>query len=112
MEEPWDPAFERNFLLCPFGSVESFAKSGQMDRALKHWRTLLDLAGPLLLFSEGFDPASNRPLGNYLQALTHIGVLGTAFALGLVGSEDQGYWVTAAFSTFGSAYGRRRVTRS
>ena len=66
-----DLAFERNFLLCPFGSVESFAKSGQMDRALKRWRTLLDLAGPLLLFSEGFDPASNRPLGNYLQALTH-----------------------------------------
>jgi len=103
LEELLDPAFERfvcgiadeglpgpggNILLYSFELVESLAKSGRMDRALKHWRTLLDLADPLLLFSEEFDPASNRPLGNYPQAFTHIGVLRAAFALGLVGSDD------------------------
>lgn len=78
---------EGSFLLCSFWLVESLAKSGQMDRALEHWRALLDVAGPLLLFSEEFDPASNQPLGNYPQAFTHIGVLRAAFALGLLSSE-------------------------
>ena len=75
---------EGAFLLCSFWLVESLAKSGQMDRALAHWRSLLDIAGPLLLFSEEFDPVSNQPLGNYPQAFTHIGVLRAAFALGLL----------------------------
>jgi GH15 family glucan-1,4-alpha-glucosidase len=78
---------EGSFLLCSFWLVESLAKSGQMDRALEFWRALLDVAGPLLLFSEEFDPRSKQPLGNYPQAFTHIGVLRAAFALGLLASE-------------------------
>ena len=78
---------EGAFLLCSFWLVETLAKCGQMDRALEHWRALLDAAGPLLLFSEQFDPAAGRPLGNYPQAFTHIGVLRAALALGLVGSD-------------------------
>jgi len=81
------PGPEGAFLLCSFWLVESLAKCGQMDRALAHWRALLDVAGPLLLFSEQFDPAENQPLGNYPQAFTHIGVLRAALALGLVGSD-------------------------
>jgi alpha,alpha-trehalase len=79
---------EGAFLLCSFWLVESLAKSGQMDKALNHWRALLDVAGPLLLFSEEFDPASNQPLGNYPQAFTHIGVLRAAFALGLMATDE------------------------
>jgi GH15 family glucan-1,4-alpha-glucosidase len=78
---------EGAFLLCSFWRVEALARSGQMDRALEHWRSLLDVAGPLLLFSEQFDPKSNQPLGNYPQAFTHIGVLRAAFALGLMTTE-------------------------
>jgi alpha,alpha-trehalase len=81
------PGPEGTFFLCSFWLVESLAKCGQMDRALGHWRALLDAAGPLLLFSEQFDPAANQPLGNYPQAFTHIGVLRAALALGLVGSD-------------------------
>lgn len=79
---------EGAFLLCSFWLVEALAKSGQMDRALSHWRALLDIAGPLLLFSEEFDPITNQPLGNYPQAFTHIGVLRAAFALGLMTPAD------------------------
>jgi len=78
---------EGAFLLCSFWLVEALAKSGQTQRALDHWRTLLEVAGPLLLFSEEFDPAASQPLGNYPQAFTHIGLLRAAFALGLVSSE-------------------------
>ena len=78
---------EGAFLLSSFWLVESLAKSGAMDRARKHWHALLDAAGPLLLFSEEFDPGSNQPLGNFPQAFTHIGVLRAAFALGLMSPE-------------------------
>jgi GH15 family glucan-1,4-alpha-glucosidase len=78
---------EGSFLLCSFWRVESLARSGQMDRALDHWRALLDVAGPLLLFSEQFDPVAKQPLGNYPQAFTHIGVLRAAFALGLMSTD-------------------------
>jgi GH15 family glucan-1,4-alpha-glucosidase len=78
---------EGAFLLCSFWLVESLAKSGRMEKAQAHWRSLLDIAGPLLLFAEEYDPESNRPLGNYPQAFTHIGVLRAAFALGLMSPE-------------------------
>lgn len=79
---------EGAFLLCSFWLVEALAKSGQMDRALQYWRSLLDVAGPLLLFSEEYDPVANQALGNYPQAFTHIGVLRAAFALGLMASDE------------------------
>jgi alpha,alpha-trehalase len=79
---------EGAFLLCSFWLVESLARSGQMERALENWRSLLDVAGPLLLFSEQFDPVAKQPLGNYPQAFTHIGVLRAAFALGLMSTES------------------------
>jgi GH15 family glucan-1,4-alpha-glucosidase len=79
---------EGAFLLCSFWLVESMAKCGRTDEALAHWRTLLDAAGPLLLFSEEYDAQSGQPLGNFPQAFTHIGVLRAAFALGLMSSEE------------------------
>jgi GH15 family glucan-1,4-alpha-glucosidase len=81
------PGPEAAFLLCSFWLVESLARAGETERAHEHWRGLLDVAGPLLLFSEEYDPVSRRPLGNYPQAFTHIGVLRAAFALGLLSPE-------------------------
>jgi GH15 family glucan-1,4-alpha-glucosidase len=78
---------EGAFLLCSFWLVEALAKSGHVDRALAHWRSLLDAAGPLLLFSEEYDPVAREPLGNFPQAFTHIGLLRAALALGLVASD-------------------------
>jgi len=78
---------EGAFLLCSFWHVEALARCGQMERALTRWRGLLEVAGPLLLFSEEFDPLGSRPLVNYPQAFTNIGVLRAALALGLVGSD-------------------------
>jgi GH15 family glucan-1,4-alpha-glucosidase len=82
------PGPEGAFLVCSFWLVESLARAGQMDRALDIWRSLLEAAGPLLLFSEELDPVSKEPLGNYPQAFTHIGVLRAAFALGLMTPES------------------------
>ncbi|MCI4328821.1 MAG: glycoside hydrolase family 15 protein, partial [Thermoplasmata archaeon] len=73
---------EGAFLLCSFWLVECLARSGQGERAVRLFRRLLRIAGPLRLFSEEYDPTADRPLGNYPQAFTHIGVLRAALAIG------------------------------
>jgi GH15 family glucan-1,4-alpha-glucosidase len=73
---------EGAFLLCSFWLVECLARSGQRAAALARWRPLLEVASPLGLFAEEYDPVARRPLGNYPQAFTHIGVLRAALALG------------------------------
>ncbi len=73
---------EGAFLLCSFWLVECLARCGEIERAVRIFRRLLRAAGPLRLFPEEYDPAERRPLGNYPQAFTHIGVLRAALALG------------------------------
>lgn len=73
---------EGAFLLCSFWLVECLARSGHRERAIRYFRDLLKIAGPLRLFSEEFDPDRRVPLGNYPQAFTHIGVLRAALAIG------------------------------
>jgi GH15 family glucan-1,4-alpha-glucosidase len=81
---------EGAFLLCSFWLIECLARSGQRERAIRHFRELLKVSGPLRLFSEEYDPDRRLPLGNYPQAFTHIGVLRAALAIGaepLVGAR-------------------------
>jgi GH15 family glucan-1,4-alpha-glucosidase len=73
---------EGAFLLCSFWLVECLARSGETERAVRIFRKLLKIASPLRLFPEEFDPRAWRPLGNYPQAFTHIGVLRAALAIG------------------------------
>ena len=79
---------EGTFLACSFWRVECRARMGEREGALADWTELLRAAGPLRLFSEEFDPRSRRALGNYPQALTHIGLLRSAFALASTSDSD------------------------
>lgn len=72
---------EGTFLLCSFWLVECLARSGNYEDAVRLFRRLLRIAGPLRLFSEEYDVKAGRPLGNYPQAFTHIGVLRAALAV-------------------------------
>lgn len=81
---------EGAFLLCSFWMVECLARSGRRPLALKHWRALLAASSPLGLFAEEYDPRHHRPLGNYPQAFTHIGLLRAALALGLTAPLSEG----------------------
>ncbi|HEV2317701.1 MAG TPA: glycoside hydrolase family 15 protein [Thermoplasmata archaeon] len=72
---------EGAFLLCSFWLVECLARSGRRTLARRYFRQLLAVASPLGLYSEEYDPLGRRPLGNYPQAFTHIGVLRAALAL-------------------------------
>jgi GH15 family glucan-1,4-alpha-glucosidase len=73
---------EGSFLPAAFWLVECLARMGARRRAAANFRRLLLAASPLGLFPEEFDPGRRRPLGNFPQAFTHIGVLRAAVALG------------------------------
>ncbi len=73
---------EGAFLPCGFWLVECLARRGESKRARAYFERLTEAAGPLDLFSEEYDPVGRLALGNYPQALTHIGVLRAALALG------------------------------
>ncbi len=73
---------EGTFLPAAFWLVECLARLGERRLAMAHFRKLLLVASPLGLYPEEYDPVRRRPLGNFPQALTHIGVLRAAVALG------------------------------
>lgn len=70
------------FLPCSFWRIECLARAGRAAQARRDFERLLSISGPLRLLSEEFDPRTARPLGNYPQALSHIGLLRAAVALG------------------------------
>ena len=76
---------EGAFLPCSFWLVECLARAGERRRARQNFERLLRVGGPLRLLSEEYDPRRDRPLGNYPQAFSHIGLLRAALALGLPG---------------------------
>ncbi|MCI4356402.1 MAG: glycoside hydrolase family 15 protein [Thermoplasmata archaeon] len=74
---------EGSFLPCGLWLVECQARAGSVRKAREGFEALLRTASPLGLFAEEWDPEQQRPLGNFPQAFTHVGVLRAALALGL-----------------------------
>ena len=85
---------EGAFLPTSFWLVECLARIGRTREAHARWRGLLGAGTSLGLFSEEYDPKRRLRLGNFPQALTHIGLLRAARALGempaLANGEESG----------------------
>ncbi len=75
------PGTEGAFLPCSFWLVQALAATGRTAAAHDLFAELCALASPLGLYGEEMDPASNRHLGNYPQALTHAALLQAALSL-------------------------------
>jgi GH15 family glucan-1,4-alpha-glucosidase len=75
------PAKEGAFLACSFWLVEALAWLGRQDEAAELFERAQARANDVGLFSEEVDPQSGRLLGNFPQALSHIGHLSAALAL-------------------------------
>ncbi|MGN6702438.1 MAG: glycoside hydrolase family 15 protein, partial [Burkholderiaceae bacterium] len=69
------------FLPCTFWLVSCLAMQGRHDPAWKHYRRALQCANDIGLFSEEYDTAHNRMLGNFPQALTHVSQITARLAL-------------------------------
>ncbi|HWU12227.1 MAG TPA: glycoside hydrolase family 15 protein [Streptomyces sp.] len=69
---------EGAFLLCSFWLVDALALTGQVAEARTLFERLLELRNDLGLLAEEYDPVAGRQLGNYPQAFSHIGLVGSA----------------------------------
>jgi GH15 family glucan-1,4-alpha-glucosidase len=75
------PPGEGAFGICGFWEAENRVLQGQRAEAVKQFESLLRFANDVGLFGEQVDPASGAALGNFPQALTHIGLINTALEL-------------------------------
>ena len=69
------------FLLCSFWLVDNLTAVGRIDEAMDLYESLCGRASSLGLFSEQIDPVSGSFLGNFPQALSHIGAISSGFNL-------------------------------
>jgi GH15 family glucan-1,4-alpha-glucosidase len=74
------PGGEGFFSVCSFWLVEAMARAGQVEEAQLLFEKLLGYANHLGLYSEEIG-ARGELLGNFPQALTHLGLISAAFNL-------------------------------
>ena len=85
------PGRENAFILCTFWLIDVLVLSGQRKRAEKLYMNLLKHISPLGLFAEQIDVNTKIQLGNFPQALSHIGLINTALYIGIArGKEAHG----------------------
>ncbi|WP_371604074.1 glycoside hydrolase family 15 protein [Streptomyces sp. NBC_01220] len=75
------PGGEGAFLACSFWLADALRMTGRTDEATELFERLLALRNDVGLLAEEYDTAAMRQLGNFPQAFSHIGLVGTAVAL-------------------------------
>jgi GH15 family glucan-1,4-alpha-glucosidase len=69
---------ENAFLACSFWMVEALVLAGRREEGREMMSGLVELSGPLGLFSEEMEPGSHEMRGNFPQALTHLALINAA----------------------------------
>jgi GH15 family glucan-1,4-alpha-glucosidase len=69
------------FLACSFWLADVYVLIGRKKDARRLFEHLLSLRNDVGLLSEEYDPDAGRMLGNFPQALSHIGLINTAHNL-------------------------------
>jgi GH15 family glucan-1,4-alpha-glucosidase len=77
---------EGTFLLCTFWLAQALALAGQVDRARAVFERAVAFVNDVGLLAEEVDSTSGELLGNFPQALSHIGLVNAAWAI----SEAEG----------------------
>ena len=84
------PPGEGTFLACSFWLADNYVMQGRRKEAEALFARLLALRTDLGLLAEEYDPAATRLVGNFPQAFSHIGLLGTALNLARGGCRRAG----------------------
>ena len=72
---------EGAFLACSFWLADAYVMQGRMKEARALFERLLSLRNDLGLFSEEYDVAAKRMVGNFPQAFSHTAMISTASRL-------------------------------
>ncbi|HEX2893963.1 MAG TPA: glycoside hydrolase family 15 protein [Marmoricola sp.] len=80
------PPGEATFLPCTLWLADSYLLTGRKEKGREIFERVLGLSNDLGLLSEEYDPEQKRLVGNFPQALTHLGIVNTALDL----HSDQG----------------------
>ncbi|MFE5632560.1 glycoside hydrolase family 15 protein [Streptomyces sp. NPDC056543] len=75
------PGGEGTFLVCSFWMADALRMTGREREARELFERLVELCNDVGLLAEEYDPVARRQLGNFPQAFSHIGLVGTALAL-------------------------------
>ncbi|MBC3990979.1 glycoside hydrolase family 15 protein [Streptomyces sp. AC563] len=75
------PGTEAPFLVCSFWLADALYLIGRTEEATTLFERLLSLRNDVGLLAEEYDVHRGRQLGNFPQAFSHIGLVGTALAL-------------------------------
>jgi GH15 family glucan-1,4-alpha-glucosidase len=76
------------FLACSFWLVTNLWLIGRKADAKAMFERLLALRNDVGLLSEEYDPVERRMVGNFPQALSHIALIHTAFAMSGLWAPD------------------------
>jgi GH15 family glucan-1,4-alpha-glucosidase len=72
------PPGEGAFLVSSFWLADCCQLLGRAEDARRLFQRLLELRNDVGLLSEQYDPEAGRMLGNFPQAFSHVGLVGTA----------------------------------
>ena len=75
------PVGEGAFLPCSFWYAETLVLLGRIDEAQALFERLIGLCNDVGLLSEEYDPRTERMLGNFLQAFSHLALVNAALRL-------------------------------
>lgn len=75
------PGNEATFGVCTFWLVDNLTAIGNVDEAQALFERMLERSSKLGLFAEELDPETGSHLGNFPQALSHIGLINAAINL-------------------------------
>ena len=75
------PGFEGGFHLCTAWLVQAYLAVGREQDAWELYRAMVALAGPTGLLSEQYGPTTERALGNFPQAYSHLALVECALQL-------------------------------
>lgn len=79
---------EGTFALCTFWLVNALALSGRVKEAEEYFSGILKYVSPLGLLAEEIDPETNKQIGNYPQAFSHLGLINSARYLGIMKNKS------------------------
>jgi|RhiMetdeSRZDD1v2_1073273.scaffolds.fasta_scaffold28249_3 GH15 family glucan-1,4-alpha-glucosidase len=83
------PPGEGAFLPCTLWLADNYAIQGRLDEAREVFERVLAARNDVGLLAEEYDPRSRSLLGNFPQALSHVGLINTARNLGRAGGPAE-----------------------